>query len=301
MDSGQSLKTRIYVDGYNFYNGCLKRSEYKWVDLLALFKTILPTIMVSGHEGARSELAPLSIKYFTAPILANFARAKDSVSSQVAYHEALSAHLGSAIRIFAGYYDAKPARAYRHVDGQLALASEMVEIWKIEEKQSDVAMALHAYADAAKGEVDQVVLVTNDTDLEPALRMIREETKVVVGVIIPTCDGSRKPNQDLVALAHWHRSSVLRTELADSQLPTLVRKTGGVIHKPISWYPRPDLLEPIITEARRVKRSFGAAMKWLNTPCAYLDNRIPIAMAGNDDEAGELMAYMAKYAKDFNI
>ena len=32
------LKTRIYLDGYNFYYGCLKGTPYKWLDPVILFE-----------------------------------------------------------------------------------------------------------------------------------------------------------------------------------------------------------------------------------------------------------------------
>jgi len=38
------LRTRIHVDGYNLYYGCLKSTPYKWLDLMALFeRCILPS------------------------------------------------------------------------------------------------------------------------------------------------------------------------------------------------------------------------------------------------------------------
>jgi 6-hydroxy-3-succinoylpyridine 3-monooxygenase len=73
------------------------------------------------------------------------------------------------------------------------------------------------------------------------------------------------------------------------------------IHKPLSWYPRPDLLQPIFEEAKRVKRSSGAARKWLNTPCDRLGGRVPLEMAASDDGASELRAYMDAYAKEFGF
>ncbi|MEQ4336631.1 6-hydroxy-3-succinoylpyridine hydroxylase, partial [Pseudomonas syringae] len=43
----EPLRTRIYIDGYNFYYGCLRRTPYKWLDLLPLFeKHILPSALV---------------------------------------------------------------------------------------------------------------------------------------------------------------------------------------------------------------------------------------------------------------
>ena len=33
----------VYVDGFNLYYGALKGSPYKWLDVDALFRTLLPT------------------------------------------------------------------------------------------------------------------------------------------------------------------------------------------------------------------------------------------------------------------
>ncbi len=35
------MRTIIYVDGFNLYHGALKRSSSKWLDLRALFDTVL--------------------------------------------------------------------------------------------------------------------------------------------------------------------------------------------------------------------------------------------------------------------
>ena len=294
------LRTRVYVDGYNFYNGCLKRTPYKWLDLHRLLTVVLPTVSLDkDKQELSSALAPLAVKYFTAPILKKFARSNDSVPSQVAYHSALELHLGSAIKIFHGYYDNKPARAYLHQTGkQPDLSADMVEIWKLEEKQSDVALALHAYADAIRGDVDHVVFATNDTDLVPAMEMIRSQTLVKIGLIIPTRDQVRMPNTDLADLAHWVRTSLLDEELAAAQLPLTVLRDGKSARKPMSWYPRPDLLEPIFDEAKRVKKSAGAAWKWLQLPCAHLDGRVPISMVNGEASAAELREYMQPYDQE---
>ena len=90
--SSQPLRTRIYVDGYNFYYGCLKSTPFKWLDLLALFETqVLPGIQAPPPWAGRPfELTPRpALKYFTAKILEQAAKATDSVSSQARYHTAL--------------------------------------------------------------------------------------------------------------------------------------------------------------------------------------------------------------------
>ncbi len=164
-----------------------------------------------------------------------------------------------------------------------------------------MALSLHAYSDALRSEVDHVVLVSNDTDIVPALQMIREHTQATVGLVVPTRDRVRQVNEALSELAHWTRAHLLDSELAAAQLPAMVRYGQKAIHKPLSWYPRTDLLEPIFIEAKRVKRSAGAAWKWLYTPSEHLGGRLPIDLAVTDEGAIELRAYMAKYAEDFGI
>ena len=52
-----SMRTYIYVDGFNLYYRALKGTSYKWLDLLGLFRDIL-----KPHHDI------LKIKYFTARI-----------------------------------------------------------------------------------------------------------------------------------------------------------------------------------------------------------------------------------------
>jgi hypothetical protein len=106
-----ALRTRVYIDGYNLYYGCLKHSPDKWLDVRALIERILTSILFEQNgEPVRFAFQTPAIKYFTAPILAAFAKSDDSVSCQYHYHTALSAHLGGALKIIKGYHDAKPAR-----------------------------------------------------------------------------------------------------------------------------------------------------------------------------------------------
>jgi hypothetical protein len=183
------LRTRFYVDGYNLYYGCLKRSIYKWLDVRMLIERILVDAPNdrNGTPVAHRFVSP-AVKYFTAPILKRFAKSPDSISCQAQYHNALIAHLGDELKMIKGY---------------------------------------------------------------------------------------------------------------DSQLPTMVRRHHNVVHKPLSWYPRPDLLIPVFEEAKRVRGSAGAARKWLNQPCSHLGNRIPIEMCEQDDTARKLREYMERYAQDF--
>ncbi len=295
----EAFRTRVYVDGYNLYYGCLKNTTHKWLDLRTLIERILANVPyeVNG-DPVCYEFGRPAIKYFTAPILSSFARSEDSVACQSQYLGALRGHLGRGIEIITGYYDARPARAHAWVEGKPAHACRVVDIWKLEEKQSDVALALHAFCDAVLDNVDQIVVITNDSDFAPAMQMIREHTSVVLGVIAPVREGGggSRVNRELSKYAHWTRTHILDEEFAASQLPPMVRLKSGAIHKPLSWYPCPELLLPVYEEARRVRGSNGAALKWLNQPCKHLGDRVPIDMCTSQESARELLDYMKKYA-----
>ena len=51
------MGTNVYIDGFNLYNGSVKNTPYKWLDLGALCTTLLP-----GQTIHR-------IRYFTASVL----------------------------------------------------------------------------------------------------------------------------------------------------------------------------------------------------------------------------------------
>jgi 6-hydroxy-3-succinoylpyridine 3-monooxygenase len=297
-----ALRTRVYIDGYNLYYGCLKRSLDKWLDPRALVESILPGILYQQNgKPIRYRFQTPAVKYFTAPILEAFATSNDSMACQSHYHAALQGQLQGELEIIKGYHDARPARAHQWEEGKVARECPKIDIWKLEEKQSDVALALHAYSDAIREEVDQIVVLTNDSDFVPAMRMLREHTSAIVGLIAPVRDGRGAVNTEIEKYAHWTRKHIRDEEFARSQLPHMVRSKNGAIHKPITWYPRPDLLMPVYEEAKRVKRSTGAARKWLNQPCVHLRNRIPIDMCSEDGSAQELRAYMDRYAKEFGV
>ncbi|MDQ0562377.1 hypothetical protein QO004_004182 [Rhizobium mesoamericanum] len=150
--------------------------------------------------------------YFTAKIIDSAAKGEDSVSSQAQYHNALTAHCGGRLSFVMG--NSSLCKANQHIvpaDDPKCWPRDCdkIQVWKLEEKQSDVYLALHLYDDALNGEVDQVVLVTNDTDLAPTLEMLKVRCPHIVrGLVIPTRkvgaggDLEREANVSLAQLAH---------------------------------------------------------------------------------------------------
>lgn len=53
------MKANVYVDGFNLYYGCLKRTAHKWLNLDAFCRRLLPHDMINR------------IRYFTARVKGN--------------------------------------------------------------------------------------------------------------------------------------------------------------------------------------------------------------------------------------
>lgn len=293
------LRTRVYIDGYNLYYGCLKGTPYKWLDLQVLFEQhILPSIEL---QDTRSELLPVSINYFTATIIESAARATDSVSSQDLYHRALERRYDGRIELIRGYYSQTQIKA-KLVDpvdpAKWPRDCQEVLVWKLEEKQSDVNLALQAYHDAITGAVDQVVIVTNDTDIAPALKLIRAHTPVTVGLVVPARQHVRRPNTELQDLAHWTRTHIKPEELAASQLPRVIPGPRKATIKPESWYARPDLLQRVLALAIPVVGTRSKAYKWLEDANPHLGNQVPLDMIATDEGAEQVVQYIERYIAD---
>lgn len=297
----EPLRTRVYIDGYNFYYGCLRRTPYKWLDLLPLFEAhIIPSALVKdagGHVRQSVLLPSPSIKFFTAKIIESVARAVDSVSSQARYHTALRKLHNGRIELIEGYYAVNKMKV-KIVDAEdpdrPPRECQEIQAWKVEEKQSDVSLALQAYHDAITGQIDHAVIVTNDTDIAPALEMIRAHTGVIIGLVIPTRDHTRQPNTDLVKQAHWCRTHITDLELASSQLPRVVPGRQPTV-KPESWYAFPELLQQILELAIPVRGSKAKAFQWMNQPNPYLGGAVPIDLIETEEGAHRVLAYIQNW------
>ncbi len=99
---------------------------------------------------------------------------------------------------------------------------DRVEVWKLEEKQTDVNIALHLYRDAMIKSCEQSVLVSSDSDLETSLKF-------------PQGQKSRPANASLSNLADWTRQYILDDELAKFQMPERVPTKKKPAIKPDYW------------------------------------------------------------------
>lgn len=105
-----------------------------------------------------------------------------------------------------------------------------VDIINHEEKGSDVNMAVHMLNDAWSGDIDCEVLVSNDSDLAEACRLVHER-EVRIGLVTKP----RRPTGALREHGDFHRRVAAR-HLRRSQLPeTVTRSNGQILAKPEEW------------------------------------------------------------------
>lgn len=202
----------IYIDGFNFYYGAVKGTPHKWLDLQRYFELL------------RKDDNIQKIWYFTARVDGN-----QSVR-QTAYFDALGT--SPLVGLIFGLYKVKTARC--RVAGCKYQGKKTYRI--PEEKRTDVNIALQMLDDAYQGECDRIVLVSGDSDLVPAVNLVkRRHPKIQVVVYVPATNHKRAAAKELRDAADRH--STLPTSLfSKAQFPvTLTTKLGAVIRKPISW------------------------------------------------------------------
>ena len=127
------MRTRVYLDGYNFFYACLKGSPHKWLDVHRLAVEQLPRNHID------------KVRYFTARVSA---RPHDPAQPQrqETYLRALATvpdievHFGHFLTHEVTMPDAAEWRAGRF---------KPVRVIKTEEKGSDVNLASHLLMDAA--------------------------------------------------------------------------------------------------------------------------------------------------------
>lgn len=297
------MKTRIYIDGYNLYYGCLKRTPHKWLDLCKLFYNhILPS---SSHQPYTYN--DLSIKYFTADIVGKAAMSEDSLIDQQTYHRALQFNTQEAqLEIIKGYYAINKTRAFKVDENNSKKPPkecEYVDIWKLEEKQTDVNIAVESLFDVMTDDsLEQVVFVTNDTDLSRVLEKIQSLNKVKIGLVIPTTDSVRMPNEKLEKFADWTRKNILEEELKSSQLPRAVEGGRKPIIKPIGWYGQPEIIEGIFEILLTVEKNRTKCWRWLEKQPPKFEDLpdlfdMPINMLDDAASARIVLLYAQRYVE----
>jgi uncharacterized LabA/DUF88 family protein len=207
-----TIRTSVYVDGFNLFYGCLKGTTHRWLNIQTLSSAYLPNNTIN------------SIKYFTALVSARPSDPQQPVRQQT-YLRAL-ATLPNVQVIYGHYLSHKvKARLAHPIPGQ----SAYVDIIKTEEKGSDVNLAVHLLNDAHLNLFDVAVVISNDSDLLTSISMVRALGKKV-GILNP----QKHPSQVLSKNVDFMKK-IRVGALTSSQFPQTLNDANGTIHKPAAW------------------------------------------------------------------
>ena len=214
------MKANIYVDGFNLYYGALRKTPYKWLNLLLLCQKLLPNREINR------------IRFFTA-LVTPLPHNPDTRNRQSAYLRALETIPGLTIHFgrFASHPQNWPAYPVTYpVSGE---APQMVRILRTEEKRSDVNLATLLFLDCVDDDFDEAVVISNDSDLALPIKYAVQRFGKTVGVINPQRYG--KPSRELLQAASWSYRKINRSVLAASQFPDTVATPRGPVTRPPSW------------------------------------------------------------------
>ena len=212
--SATPIRTAVYIDGFNLYYGAVRNTPHKWLDLRRVAELVAP----HGHLIAL-------IKYFTAHVKPTL-RDPGVGQRQKSYLTALQAYRPE-IKFIYGRFTIGEAT----VEPFDQTLPPRVHGRKPSEKGTDVNLAVHLLHDAWLDQYDAALVISNDTDLEEAIRLVRADCGKKVGLVPPISNG-RKVSHRLITATDFQRE--LRTAtLAVAQLPNPIPGTN--LHKPATW------------------------------------------------------------------
>lgn len=204
----------VYIDGFNLYYGALKNTQNKWLNLEYYFKRL------------RQDDEIQKIWYFTALIKGS------RRVNQDAYLAALS-NCCPLVEVKYGLF--KEKELFCRVSCSHTYKRYLV----YEEKGTDVNIALQMLDDTNQKLCERVVLVSGDSDLVPALQLVKKRSpEIEISVYVPSRDfksqrGAAKEIRDAADKDFTLFSSA--PLLSKSQFPDEIDTPKGKIIKPSDW------------------------------------------------------------------
>ncbi|MCG5213761.1 NYN domain-containing protein [Streptosporangium soli] len=211
--------TNVYVDALNLFYGRLKGTPYKWLDLDALARRLLPEDDI--HR----------VRYFTAKIRA-WPDDPDKPNRQDLYLRALGTIPHVSIHL--GRFQVSTTRM--RLAHPPVLGPKTVEVIKVEEKGTDVNLGAYLIADALAGDCEAAVVISNDADLAEPIRMACHDYGRPVGILNP-----QRINRQSGALERVRPTFIRQIKtraLEASQFPTKLHGDDGEIQCPAAWLPQ---------------------------------------------------------------
>jgi uncharacterized LabA/DUF88 family protein len=227
-------RANFYVDGFNLYNGALRGSPYKWLDLAQLAAKLAPHCDVN------------QVRFFTAMVTGDQARRQD------VYLRALRAQPATAVHTEGRFIDHTVTRPLaKKPSPEMAAVLEhclqpgspwtalphpspnhwvRVSVRDRKEKGTDVNLATMLLVEAFTQACDEAYVISGDSDLQMPVTIVAGMMKVTV---VNPVMGRRSKELQAAGSAYTTLNPGI---LATSQLPPVVNLPGGKsVKKPQSW------------------------------------------------------------------
>jgi uncharacterized LabA/DUF88 family protein len=188
------------------------------------FKKLLQNLLDPKHQ-------ILSIKYFTSLVTGKIdpkqpVRQKTYIRAIKKYIPEISVYYGHFLshNVYKPLSYAVDQRLFRKL-------LRFVSVIKTEEKGSDVNLPVHLLNDGWLDLYDCAVIVSNDSDLSEAFRLVKENLSKKIGLLTPW-KYQKIQSKELLKYADFVKI-VRKGPLSVSQLPDPI--PGTTIHKPSVW------------------------------------------------------------------
>lgn len=208
----------IYVDGFNWYFGVFQhRPAWKWLNVQSFF------------EALRVDEEVVAVKFFTALV-----EPQKHVSPRRDRHRRYLKALATLpkVSIILGKYQE------RTVTCGARECPRRLEYSVPEEKKTDVNIAVNLLEDAIRGLTDTMVVVSGDSDLEPAVEWVRRNhPQIKITVYIPVLEDERHQRRN----DNYQRMGVACRPLPLADLPrhllppTVVVNAQETVTRPPEW------------------------------------------------------------------
>jgi uncharacterized LabA/DUF88 family protein len=213
------MRTFIYIDGFNLYYNTFRGERnkdnrgFKWLDLESFTSSIL------FKKYKKNEI--VKTKYYTAHI--SGAQDMGQVHRQNAYLRGLELH-SNGLEIVYGKFLIQ--EGYRPLVG--SEENETVKVFLPEEKGSDVNLATHLVYEATQDQYDVAVVLTNDTDMSEAFKIVSTNLDKTIILIqaehVKTAKSLKR-----------HSFDVLKYDTSDLEKNQLPDQIGSKITRPKEW------------------------------------------------------------------
>lgn len=228
------LKAYVYIDGFNLFYGCLKKTNYKWLDIDKLVGLYFPEYEIK------------KIKYFSASTKAR-KNDLDKPVRQRTYFRALETlpnveiilgtFLESEVKMYVPERDNSGNRqeanvSLNNIRTKLPLSGgNVLIVKKTEEKGSDVNLGTHLIMDAYEKNSDIAIVVSNDSDLAQPIEFATKMPHLIVRLLNPYT----KTNFKLQKAVNHNIKTIRQAALQVSQFPEDMKDINGDFHKPNDW------------------------------------------------------------------